>query len=106
MKKKVLAILVTLTLLCAACLIGCNGSITKEVNKNVYGGSGNTTVYIHIYNYEGRHIWATTCLRSEYTLEAYQSSYVLTIRKNGETRHYIGGIIEIIEATNGTTIDN
>lgn len=106
MKKKILTVLVTLMLLCVACLTGCNGSITKAVDKNVYGGSGDTTVYIHIYNYEGRHIWATTCLRSEYTLEAYQSSYVLTICKNGETRHYVGGIIEIIEATNGTTIDN
>lgn len=106
MKKKILAVLVTLMLLCVACFAGCNGSITKAVDKNVYGGSGDTTVYIHIYNYEGRHIWATTCLRSEYALEAYQSSYVLTIRKNGETRHYVGGIIEIIEATNGTTIDN
>lgn len=108
MKKKILALLVTLTLLCVACLTGCNGcsSITKAVDKNVYGGSGDTTVEIYIYTDEGRLVWATKCLRREYTLEAYQSSYVLTIRKNGETRHYIGGIIEIIEATNGTTIDN
>lgn len=106
MKKKLFVTFVAIMLLCLCSLVGCNNSATNVVDKNVYGGSGDTTVYIHIYNYEGRHIWATTCLRSEYTLEAYQSSYVLTIRKNGETRYYVGGIIEIIEAKNGTTIDN
>lgn len=106
MKKKILAILVTLTLLCVACLAGCNGSITKAVDKNVYGGSGDTPVEIYIYTDEGRLVWGTTCLRRDYTLEAYQSSYVLTIRRNGETRYYVGGIIAIIEATNGKTIDN
>ena len=105
MKKKILATIVTIMLF-VACLAGCNGSITKAVDKNVYGGKGDTTVYIFIYTDEGRTVWSTTCKRSEYTLEAYQSSYVLTIRKDGETRYYIGGIIEIREGENETAVNN
>ena len=105
MKKRIFVILATI-IATLSVLSGCNGSITKSVDKNVYGGSGDTTVYIHIYTDEGQHIWATTCLRREYTLEAYQSSYVLTIRKDGETRYYVGGVIEIREVTNGTTAND
>lgn len=106
MKKKLFVTFVAIMLLCLCSLVGCNNSATNVVEKNVYGGSGDTPVEIYIYTDAGRLVWGTTCLRRDYTLEAYQSSYVLTIRRNGETRYYVGGIIAIIEAKNGTTIDN
>ena len=108
MKKKLFVTFVAIMLLCLCSLVGCNNSATNVVDKNVYGGSGDTPVEIYIYTDEGRLVWGTTCLRRDYTLEAYQSSYVLTIRRNGETRYYVGGIIAIIEhdSESATVINN
>lgn len=97
MKKRILAVLATIVAtLAVTVLSGCE-TMTKRSDKNVYGGSGNRVVYIYLFTDDMQRIWSCTCKSSDYTLEAYQSSYVLTVRKDGTIYRFVNAIIRIEE---------
>lgn len=97
MQKRILVVLATIiATLAVTVLSGCE-TMTKMADKNVYGGSGDRVVYIHLFTDDMQRIWSCTCKSSDYTLEAYQSSYVLTVRKDGRIYRFVNAIIRIEE---------